>query len=375
MKRLFYFLMCLCWPIIDAQAQSTGVPYFPQTLPSSTVVGRLSTGPGPTEAIPFSIFSSALISAITPLSTTNGGTGISSGTIGDIIYATNSSPLTWGKLSDVATGSVLCSGGVATAPAYCSSIAAFTITTLTSTTGNITTGTFTTANITTANITNLTKGVVVTAGTAALAPVTLTSGTNLTTAAAGAVEFDGVAFYATSVASSRQVVDTVQLCLLSADYVLTDTASAQKALNCTSNGQVTVAASTTYMFEATYYITNTGTNAHTWGMAIGGTATLTSGFLSITAYTANALTTLATPQMVATTAVATAAVVTGSLTSATENGVYKVTGVLRINAGGTVIPQVKQSATTGGTLTMKTNSYFRIWPIGSNTATTIGNWN
>ena len=32
---------------------STGVPYFPQTLPAGTVVGRLAASAGPTEAIPF----------------------------------------------------------------------------------------------------------------------------------------------------------------------------------------------------------------------------------------------------------------------------------------------------------------------------------
>src|SRR6266404_2496492 len=42
------------------------------------------------------------------------------------------------------------------------------------------------------------------AGTATVAPETFTSGTNLTTAAAGSVEFDGKCFYDTAVASSRQ---------------------------------------------------------------------------------------------------------------------------------------------------------------------------
>ena len=44
----------------QAFGQTTGVPYFPQTLPANTVIGRLSSGPGPTEAIPFSRLSTAL---------------------------------------------------------------------------------------------------------------------------------------------------------------------------------------------------------------------------------------------------------------------------------------------------------------------------
>jgi hypothetical protein len=46
----------------------------------------------------------------------NGGTGQSSYTVGDILYASTSSALA--KLSDIATGNVLLSGGVAAAPSY-----------------------------------------------------------------------------------------------------------------------------------------------------------------------------------------------------------------------------------------------------------------
>lgn len=46
----------------------------------------------------------------------NGGTGQSSYTIGDLLYATGTTSL--GKLADVATGNVLLSGGIATAPSW-----------------------------------------------------------------------------------------------------------------------------------------------------------------------------------------------------------------------------------------------------------------
>jgi len=36
---------------VPALAQNNGVPYFPQVIPSGTVIGRLSSGQGPTEAI------------------------------------------------------------------------------------------------------------------------------------------------------------------------------------------------------------------------------------------------------------------------------------------------------------------------------------
>lgn len=46
----------------------------------------------------------------------NGGTGITSYVVGDLLYATGT--LTLGKLADVATGNVLLSGGVSTPPSY-----------------------------------------------------------------------------------------------------------------------------------------------------------------------------------------------------------------------------------------------------------------
>ena len=51
-----------------------------------------------------------------PISVADGGTGFSSYTIGDMFYA--SATTTFSKLAGVATGNVLLSGGVATAPAY-----------------------------------------------------------------------------------------------------------------------------------------------------------------------------------------------------------------------------------------------------------------
>lgn len=52
----------------------------------------------------------------TPLDPASGGTGISSYAIGDLLYASGTTTLS--KLADVATGSVLVSGGVGVAPAY-----------------------------------------------------------------------------------------------------------------------------------------------------------------------------------------------------------------------------------------------------------------
>lgn len=54
------------------------------------------------------------------LSGANGGTGLGAAAVGDLIYASATTPV-WSRLADVATGSVLVSGGVTTAPAWSAS--------------------------------------------------------------------------------------------------------------------------------------------------------------------------------------------------------------------------------------------------------------
>jgi hypothetical protein len=214
------------------------------------------------------------------------------------------------------------------------------------------------------------------AGSATVAPENFAAGTNLTTAAVGAVEFDGKCFYDTAVASSRQVRVDEQYCVLVADYAALDQAAAQKLFNSSTNGALTLAAGTKYEFEMDVWLTNTGTTSHTWSMLFGGTATFTRIFYAAEAYTAasNALTALLSIFGAA----ATAVVVTGAQTSATENVRIKARGIIDINAGGTVIPQISASAQPGATgtpgVTIKVGSYFRCWPVGAAATAAVGNW-
>lgn len=69
----------------------------------------LSTGGGP-------ITTSGTITLAGTLVAANGGTGQSSYTTGDLLYASGASALS--KLSDVATGNALISGGISTAPSW-----------------------------------------------------------------------------------------------------------------------------------------------------------------------------------------------------------------------------------------------------------------
>lgn len=170
------------------------------------------------------------------------------------------------------------------------------------------------------------------------------------------------------------VIPEVITQVLSADYTLTDSSTAQKCFNGTTNGAVTLFASTTYLMEAVYLITNVGTTSHTWSTLFAGTATLTSIAYAVQAYTG--VTSAATITAVSGnyTIAATALAVTAASVSATENVQIQLRGVIRVNAAGTLIPQIKLSAATTGASKMLANSYIQLTPIGTNSVVSVGNW-
>lgn len=252
-------------------------------------------------------------------------------------------------------------------------------------------GTFTVSGtLTVSGAQVLTANLELAAGTTTLAPLTFQAGTNLTTATAGVMEFDGTAFYATAAASSRQQLDAEQYIIASANsttYSNTglDSSSAYQAFTATTNpaltaGAVTLVAGKTYYFEAVYMLTNTGTTSHTWATALGGTATFSAGS-GYQAFGASGVT-ASTPisgsltGFINSTTLSTAVVCTAASTSATEQVTITQSGILVVLAAGTVIPQLKASARPGATgtagVTLLAGSFFRIWEMGTNTQ--VGNW-
>lgn len=250
---------------------------------------------------------------------------------------------------------------------------------LISVTGNVQGGNLRTAGLVSATG-NVTGGNIVgfvrpTAGSASQSPVLLASGTNLSVPAAGAFEYDGVVFYGTSTASQRGVLNTQHFIALVNNYTGNDVNTAQKVFDSPTNGTMTFAASTTYMLEATYYITRSvGSNSHTLStlFAIGGGGSLTS-----IAYTADTTSTAsnilgAVSRIYSTAATATA--VTAASTATNENITVTLRGIIRTNAAGTITPQIQYSAAPGGAPTVLANSYLRLIPIGTNSVASVGNW-
>ena len=233
----------------------------------------------------------------------------------------------------------------------------------------------------TGTLINLAGGdIVLPAGTTTTALLTFTSGTNLTTPAAGSMEFDGKVFYQTAVANTRQLNLAEQRLTMTADADLVDATIASNtalfAATGAATGAVTLVAGTAYQFEEFVWVTNTGTTSHTWAVLFGGTATFTRIAYLAQATTSTGAALTAVSQIPA--AVATAITVTAASTSATENVVIKRSGIMTVNVGGTVIPQIIASARPGASgtpgVTIKAGSHFRIYPIGAAANIVIGNW-
>lgn len=200
----------------------------------------------------------------------------------------------------------------------------------------------------------------------------LQSGTLMTTPEVGAIEYDGTAPYFTPASSSRSVVLTEQFVALTSTYTLSNTTNAQKLFNVPSNGALTVQASTTYFFECFFTLSSmSGTSGNTsFQLLGGGTATLTSVAYGVTGLDASTLTTGAALGG----AFSAASTSTGNITTAATGTSLMATvrGIFRVNAGGTIIPSV--ALTNAAAAVVGVNSYFRCWPIGSNTVTSVGNW-
>jgi hypothetical protein len=187
---------------------------------------------------------------------------------------------------------------------------------------------------------------------------------------AGDMEVDSNALlYYNHADSSRGVVNTEQFISLSATYTLTSQTAAQKLFNTPTNGSLSVKAATMYYFECLINVTSISNTSGSIGFALGGTATLTSIMWYSTAFKTSNPTTASTGNTTMNTTAANTALNNASTGTV---GYAFIKGVVRINAAGTIIPQI--SLTTAAAGIVQPNSYFRIVPVGTNTVTSVGNW-
>jgi hypothetical protein len=222
-------------------------------------------------------------------------------------------------------------------------------------------------------------GLLLTAGTTAVAPLTFASGSLLTTPAAGAQEYLTNVFYTTPNASNRGVSPSVHFLSLSANQTGADTASAQTWFPGGGATQITLPASTSYFFEGTLILDKAaGTTSHTIANLFGGTATITSiDYVSYTAFadTSNPVGNFGNLRLGHWNAATASTIVDLASTNADQVSFWHIRGIVRINGAGTFIPQFQYSAAPGGAPAILANSYFRMYPIGTNTVLNVGNWN
>jgi len=217
----------------------------------------------------------------------------------------------------------------------------------------------------------LTSNLTLAAGTTSLSPLTMQSGTNLTTATAGAVEYDGKVIYSTP--AGRGVSPSMMFYRLNSGLAGANSAAVQSLFGVS----VTLSASTVYAFENRFILTKTaGTSSHTLGISFGGTATLNNIFYSgVAASSATALSIWGAQAFHIASTTASNLTVSTSVINATYHHMIIVAGTVSINAGGTFAPSYTLSATPGGAYTTTAGSYFRIWPIGAAGAnTSVGPW-
>jgi hypothetical protein len=207
-------------------------------------------------------------------------------------------------------------------------------------------------------------GIVATAGTASIAPVTLTSGTNLTTATAGAIEYDGNNFYFTvDTSQGRNVNLEVQQFYLSAAGSALSGAT-QNVFG--SNSAASLAATSTYDIECFCYFLKTTTGTVQWIPTFSSSITMGHSYLEytpVTGFTSTVITGAMVPaeaSQVATTTLTHLA--TASLTTAVYH-VHK----LRIRVVTNAPCNFRLNNTIGtGSITMQAGSYYTVRKVVSN---------
>lgn len=102
MKKHFSILIAFLILASAAIAQNVGPPFFPQTLPSGTVVGRTQAGTGPASAIPITGLGYASLGAQDQ--TLSGGANIVSFAIGTVSSGTTTIDCGKGPLQYLTNG-------------------------------------------------------------------------------------------------------------------------------------------------------------------------------------------------------------------------------------------------------------------------------
>lgn len=210
--------------------------------------------------------------------------------------------------------------------------------------------------------------------TAGTAPLKFTSGTNLTTAEAGAIEYNGTAMFSTGTsASGRGINLSPQMVRLNADRTKPNNDTTLEAIFDSANDALALAANTLYYFKGVLYFTKTASAT---------SSTITLGFIFSNTQQDIAYGICANSVSVTTNIRSVIAGATNTTSSLSTNAFQQtafIEGFFKSNAttGGTVTPTFAQSV--AGTTTAPSalaGSFIMIQPISSDPNATLiaGNW-
>jgi len=156
---------------------------------------------------------------------------------------------------------------------------------------------------------------------------------------------------------------------LNAAFTLVSQTALQRLFNATAGGALTVEAGTSYFFECSFDLTAMSITSGNFGFGFLGTAVMNSLKYNSTAQKTSAIGTPSTSQSTVV-SVATAVGIVSASVSAAGNAI--ISGIIRVNTGGTLIPAVSLGIAAPAVVGI--NSYFRAVPIGVNTQTNFGPW-
>jgi len=219
---------------------------------------------------------------------------------------------------------------------------------------------------------NFLSPIILPAGTSSNAPLNLQSGTNLTNATAGALEYDGKVIYSTPAA--RGVSPSMMFYRLNSFITGANSTAAQKVLGV----GVTLDASTVYAFNALYlFEKSSGTTNHIFRIGFGGTATVNNiqyqGLINSTSATPGSDYITGAASFFAQSKTSFSVSATTSVAVRTVQIILN--GTVSINGSGTFIPEYTLSAAPGSAYQTMAGSYISVWPIGTaGSNTSVGPW-
>lgn len=199
----------------------------------------------------------------------------------------------------------------------------------------------------------------------------LTSGTVLTTAEDGAIEFDGDNIYGTDDAGNRGYIPLRHFIRQDSSRTLTSTTTEQQLFNSVTNGRLTLETGV-YFFRCQYYIS--GLSATSGNLAFdilgGGSATVGTVLYHVVGVDGNSNTAATQTGSTSTNAQSPASAVTAGTGTATGQ---HITGTFEVTAGGTIQPSVTLVTAAAGTVAA--GSYFMCERMaGSTSAVSVGQW-